>query len=123
MNFLVDNWPLLVAAVAVIVAAASWIHNFIKLPRAEQIAKVKQWLLWAVSEAEKILGGGTGQLKLRYVYDMFVTKFPVVAKLISFTYFGELVDEALEQMRELLDTNEAIEAYINSSEEVTKTDE
>lgn len=116
MNFLVDNWPLLIAGIAVIVAAASWIRNFIKLPRAEQIAKIKEWLLWAVTQAEKALGGGTGELKLRYVYDLFVTKFPVAAKVISFAVFSSLVDEALEKMRELLETNENIEAYVVSKE-------
>ena len=28
---------------------------------------VKEWLLWAVTQAEQYLGSGTGALKLRYV--------------------------------------------------------
>ncbi|MFR6482019.1 MAG: hypothetical protein ACLUPD_10785 [Anaerotignum faecicola] len=47
---------------------------------AEQREKVKEWLLLAVTEAEKELGSGTGQLKLRYVYDLFLRRFPAVAK-------------------------------------------
>ena len=57
------------------------------MPTNEQLKKVKEWLLWAVAEAEKELGSGTGQLKLRYVYDMFIVKFPSLAKIISFETF------------------------------------
>ena len=54
MKFLVENWPAIIAIIAVIAAAASFIYNFVKLPHSAQIAKVKEWLLWAVAEAEKI---------------------------------------------------------------------
>ena len=84
MEFLIDNWPLLVAAVAVIAVAAIYLVNFFKKPGSEQLEKVREWLLFAVTQAEKELGGGTGQIKLRYVYDMFVLKFPSLVKFISF---------------------------------------
>ena len=115
MDFLVQNWPLLVALVAVIATAAYSFYNFIKLPRDKQLSKVQEWLLWAVTEAEKQFGGGTGQLKLRYVYDLFLTRFPVVAKLIPFETFSMMVDNALEKMRKLLETNVQVEAYVNEA--------
>ena len=68
------------------------------------------------SQAEKELGGGTGQIKLRYVYDMFVTKFPVVSNFVTFETFSYMVDEALIKMRHLLETNEKIEAYVDLEE-------
>ena len=61
-----------------------------------------------------MLGGGTGQLKLRYVYDLFVTKFPVAAKFITFTLFSEMVDKALEKFNNLLTSNKNIQNYVNS---------
>ena len=67
--------------------------KFFKLPRESQIAKVKEWLLFAVMQAEKELGSGTGQLKLRYVYDMFVSKFPYLVQFVSFEFFSKLVDD------------------------------
>ena len=67
--------------------------------------------------AEKELGGGTGKLKLRYVYDLFLTKFSWLAKIISFEQFSELVDEALEEMKLLLNTNEQIAAIVENTEE------
>ena len=116
MDFLIENWPLLVALVAVIATAAYSFYNFIKLPRDKQLSKVEEWLLWAVTEAEKQFGGGTGQLKLRYVYDMFVSRFPTVAKLISFDFFSIMVDNALEKMRKLLETNNKIESYVENKQ-------
>ena len=118
MEWLLENWPIIIAIAAVVALVVCYVINFIKLPREQQIAKIQEWLLWAVAEAERILGGGTGQLKLRYVYDMFVSKFPVAAKFITFAAFSALVDKALEKFRELLDTNESIEAYVNSEWEI-----
>ena len=104
MDFIMENWPLLVAAAA--------IGLFGGLPTEKQLAKVKEWLLWAVTEAEKDLGGGTGKLKLRQVYDLFVQRFPWLAKAVSFELFSSLVDEALEEMREMLDNNQAVKAFV-----------
>jgi hypothetical protein len=73
---------------------------------------IREWLLMAVTEAEKELGDGTGQLKLRYVYDLFVTRFPWAAKVVSFSTFSALVDEALVEMREMLDKNAAVKMYV-----------
>ena len=55
-------------------------------------------------------------MKLRQVYDLFVTRFPCLAKVISFELFSTMVDEALEEMRELLDTNQAVGAFVNGVE-------
>ena len=61
---------------------------------------------------ENELGAGTGKLKLRYVYDMFVARFEWLAKVITFDMFSMMVDEALEQMRTMLDSNEAVQKLI-----------
>ena len=55
---------------------------------------------------------GTGQLKLRQVYDMFLERFPVFSKLIPFSVFSNWVDLALEFLREQLDKNENIKAFV-----------
>lgn len=79
---------------------------------ANQRAKVREWLLWAVTEAERELGGGTGQLKLRQVYDWFVGKFKFVAAVVPFAVFSAWVDTALETMRGMLQ-NTAVANYID----------
>ena len=113
MQFLVDNWVPLLLCVLGIAAAVILILKFTRLPKAEQLEKVKQWLLIAVTEAEKTLGSGTGKLKLAYVYDLFVAKFPWLVKIISFETFSSLVDEVLDDMRKLIDTNPHINEYVN----------
>ena len=77
----------------------------------------KNWLVWAVSEAEKVLGSGTGQLKLRLVYDMAVARFPILAKIIPFKLFSKMVDAALKVMNDMIKNNTNIaEAITNQIE-------
>ena len=114
LNFIIENWYFIVTAIVMIAMAVIIAMNFFNLPAKEQTAKVKEWLLYAVTEAEKQLGGGTGQLKLRQVYDLFVQRFPAVALAVSFETFSAWVDEALEQMRNMLAQNEQAAAYVES---------
>ena len=64
------------AGAAVLAGAGYSVYVFVKRPHTEQLKSVKEWMLFAVTKAEKELGSGTGKLKLRYVYDMFIAKFP-----------------------------------------------
>lgn len=112
MDFFIENWFLLFAFVAMVVTFVLAIWSFFKKPTPEQMDNLREWLLGAVTEAEKELGGGTGQLKLRQVYDAFLVRFPWLAKVISFDTFAELVDEALEEMRAMLAKNTAVQAYV-----------
>lgn len=117
MKFLIDNWYIILAALAVLAAAGIAVYRYFKLPSEEQLEKVRQWLLKAVTEAERELGGGTGQLKLRTVYDAFLTKFPWLAPVISFSTFSGLVDDALAEMRTMLEKNKAVQAYVSGEAE------
>lgn len=65
----------------------------------------KEWLVWAVTEAEKTFGSGTGQLKLRYAYELAIKRFPTLAKFLPFSIFCKLVDEALVIMRKMIENN------------------
>lgn len=76
------------------------------------VATIKKWLLWAVMEAEKELGSGTGQAKLLLVYNWFVDVFPFPAKFISFEVFSKWVDVALAEMRKMMGDNQAIKKLI-----------
>ena len=112
MEYILNNWPLVVAAIAVLVVAIVAVLNFIQKPTDEQIESFRQWILFIVIRTEKKLGSGTGKLKLRYAYDKFLERFPYLAKFISFDKFSEYVDQALEQMKELLNTNSNIQNYV-----------
>lgn len=93
--------------IAVIIVAVLVIVLAIKQPK-----KVKKWLLYAVSVAERELGSGTGQLKLGQVYDEFVAKYPILKVLVSFETFSNWVDLALEEMEKMLKEKEEIKEVI-----------
>lgn len=73
---------------------------------------VQKLLVYICLEAERRFGSKTGQIKLRYVYDWFITKFPFMSVLISFDQFSKMVDTALEEMEHLISTNFAISDYV-----------
>lgn len=85
---------------------------FLKLSKERQKEIIIEWLLLAVIKAEKELGDGTGQLKLRFVYDLFIDKFRFISMIISFSQFSNLVDQALDTMRDILDSNKQIKDYV-----------
>lgn len=114
IKFILENWYIILAFVAVGIAIGITVYHFAKQPKADQLKKVRAWLLWAVIQAEKALGSGTGQLKLRRVYDLFVVRFPWLAKIITFDTFSDMVKDALAEMEELLKTNPAIAAYLEN---------
>lgn len=122
MKYIVENWFVIVGLIAVLAAGGYAVYVFVKMPSDKQLNKVKEWLLYAVTKAEKKLGAGTGKLKLRYVYDMFVTRFERIAKVITFDTFSIMVDEALDEMRTMLEQNEAALKFVESSES-TETEE
>lgn len=103
---------MIVMIIAVIVLFVVYMYRFFKMPSDEQLEKVKEWLLFAVTKAEKEMGAGTGKIKLRYVYDMFVEKFTWLAKIITFDMFSMMVDEALLNMREILEKNKAVRELV-----------
>lgn len=74
----------------------------------------KEWLVYAVADAEKILGSKTGELKLRMVYDMAVTKFPIMAKILPFSIFHMLVKSALKVMNKMIAENKSIAEAITN---------
>lgn len=121
-EWIVENWFIIVAMATVAGGVVCTIYKFAGFPTAEQIAKIKQWLLLAVTQAERELGGGTGQLKLRYVYDLFISRFSVAAKIVSFEIFSTWVDEALEDMREMLKANKAVQKFISGDNEESEED-
>ena len=112
MEFLINYWWLLIILFAIITVSGYFIYCFVKMPSNKQLNQLKEWLLYAVALAEKELGSGTGQLKLRYVYDMFLVKFTKLSAVISFEAFSLLVDEVLEKFRNLLESNQNVQDYI-----------
>lgn len=116
MEFMVENWYVIVTIIVFIVggaiAALRW-HNLTTEKKYEQI---RGWLLQAVILAEHEFGSGTGRLKLSTVYDKFCERFPWLAKVLSFDTFSDYVDDALTEMREILKSNTSIASIVETSE-------
>lgn len=114
MEWICNNWFLVVAGIALLLVGIRAVYMMYVSPSSEQLEKVREWLLYACALAEKELGSGTGQLKLRYVYDLFLEKFPWLAKLLTFEAFSSMVDNALEEMKHLITTNVRVNEFIES---------
>lgn len=114
MNWIVENWYIVVALAIAVGVAAGLIYRFLGLPTEKQKAKVKEWLVWACIEAERALRSGIGQLKLRQVYDMFcaVPAFTWVARVVSFELFSDWVADALVIAKKMLISNQALAEYV-----------
>ena len=106
MEWLVDNWSLLVVLVCAIGGVIFGCKKFVQSGKTNQLKKVKEWLLFACVEAERDFGSGKGQLKLRYVYDMFVEKFGVIKYIVTFEEFSKMVDEVLESAIEFFENRQ-----------------
>ena len=107
MNWLVDNWSLIIVIIGVLV------YFFLNGKKS-----VMEWLLFAVSEAEREFSdSGMGKIKLKAVYDCFVSKYPIFSKIIPFPIFALWVDVALVEMRKLLESNKNFKKYINEFKE------
>ena len=112
-----NNVLLAIIAVAVFTVVVYGMYVFLNMPTNVQLNQIQEWLLYAVSKAEKELGSGTGQLKLRYVYDMFIARFPHLVNFIGFEAFSGLVDEALEVFKNMIQQNKDINRYIENNKE------
>ena len=105
IELIIKNMGLIIGTIILVALVGLTIKEFIELGKEKQLEKVREWLLYACIMAEKKLGGGTGQVKLRYVYDLFVEKFSFLKLLVTFEQFSGMVDEALVKMREMLEKN------------------
>lgn len=120
MKWIMENWSMVIILLAMAVCPLAYFRRIMMLPEEERIPtlkedarkKIVEWLKGQVAEAEKSLGGGTGELKLRNVYDVFVRVWPSEAEIASFKEFAEMVDEALAWMRIQMETNQKIKTHI-----------
>lgn len=113
---MMDNIVLAIGIIIIVGVAAYAIYYFMNLSKEKQLEVVREWLLLACIQAEKALGSGTGQVKLRFVYDLFIDKFKYLSLIISFEQFSMLVDESLETMKDMISNNKQVEQYVNSNQ-------
>lgn len=124
MEWILNHWELVLTATMLICGVIVSIIRFAKLGEAERYEQIRGWLLQAVLMAEKEFGSGTGKLKLSSVYSWFCKQLPWLAKIVSFDAFSVYVDDALEEMRDVIQQNDAIAAVVKTKEQsVNEKDE
>ena len=55
MKYIVENWFVIVGLIAVLAAGGYAVYVFVKMPSDKQLNKAREWLLYAVTKAEKEL--------------------------------------------------------------------
>lgn len=108
LNFIFSNYDTFLILILVLWATIFKIKSF-------NAANLRQWLVFGVAEAERQLGSGTGQLKLRLVYNMFCEKYPLLSKIIAFDTFSIYVDEALKYLDKIIKENDRVKEFIEGA--------
>lgn len=124
MNWLIENWYLVVAGLAVVAVMLYLVSDASNMPDEEQKKKIHEWLVWACIEAERALQSGTGQLKLREVWNLFcaVPAFTWVAKVISFETFSGWVSAALAEVKQMIISNDSLAEYVYGDKKEAEVD-
>ena len=113
MNNFFSNLPIILIGLAFLFMFASAFVMLMHQPREKQMEALMEFLKWAVFQAEKHLGSGTGQLKLREVYQQAILQFPWVAERLTFEQFSKMVDDALDWMNDQMMKNEKMMEFVN----------
>lgn len=116
LDYILNHLEFIVTLIVFIVGAIRIIAKFGNLSKEEQIKQVKGFLLQAVIAAEKELGSKTGKIKLSKVYAEFCEAMPWCSRYLSYEEFCKLVDETLEDMKHLIESNQAIAGMIENKE-------
>jgi hypothetical protein len=121
-NFIKDHWEIILAILIAIFSTSVNIYKFSKLPKDEQTAKVKVWLLEKVTWAQKKLGEDTGKLKRSLVYGLFIAAFPKIGIRMPISLFDILLDSAIAEMKDILSKSENALKYVNTPESTTESE-
>lgn len=133
LNAVYENLPMLLAIGAVGAGILLRIRRFMRMEKEEKAALlkgqsekvvelVKAQLLALVSKAESKWGGGTGKIKKSEVWEQLLAQYGKVADyielgLIDKQLVDDLMDEAVEGMQHIIDTNRAAAVAITKEPE------
>lgn len=108
MDVIITYIPYIIVALVLIGAAIAYFKGEKK--------SLKDVLLYLCTEAEKIYGSKTGQLKLQYVWSEACKQFRFLTTFMSFEKFSAMVDDCLVNLRHLLETNPNVADYVNNEQ-------
>lgn len=119
---LIENWVVFIIALVLVLLTVYAVLRFLKLTPKQQLDKVKAALLYMVTEAEKELKSKTGRVKRSMVWEWLVERFPFISLFITEEKYDELLDQALEEFRKMLESNDSLYDYVYDTTTVTEED-
>lgn len=122
LKMIIENWLIFFVAFILVLSAVYAVLRFLKLTPKQQLDKVKTALLYMVTEAEKELKSETGRVKRSMVWEWLVERFPIITMFITEEKYDELLDQALEEFRKMLETNSSLYDYVYDTITITEED-
>ena len=122
LKMILENWLIFVIAFILVILAVYAVLRFLKLTPKQQLGKVKTALLYMVTEAEKELKSKTGRVKRSMVWEWLVERFPIITLFITEEKYDELLDQALEEFRKMLESNDSLYDYVYDTLTVAEDD-
>ena len=122
LKMIVENWLLFVIAAVIVLLTVYAVLKFLKLTPEQKLDRVKMALLYMVIEAEKELKRKTGQAKRSKVWNWIVENFPIISLFITEEKFDSMLEEALEKMRNMLESNSSLYDYVYDTLTITEED-
>lgn len=122
LKMIIENWLVFVIVLILVLFAVYAVLRFLKLTPQQQLGKVKTALLYMVTEAEKELKSKTGRVKRSMVWEWIVERFPIISLFITEEKYDELLDQALDEFRKMLEGNDSLYDYVYNTLTVTEED-
>lgn len=122
LKIIIENWLIFVIVLILVLFAVYAVLRFLKLTPQQQLGKVKTALLYMVTEAEKELKSKTGRVKRSMVWEWLVERFPIISLFITEEKYDELLDQALDEFRKMLEDNSSLYDYVYNTLTVTEED-
>ena len=122
LKMIIENWLIFVIVLILVLFAVYAVLRFLKLTPQQQLGKVKTALLYMVTEAEKELKSKTGRVKRSMVWEWLVERLPIISLFITEEKYDELLDQALDEFRKMLEGNDSLYDYVYNTLTVTEED-
>lgn len=117
LTFVKENWTLITTIIGLLIWIGVKLNNYIKLSKEDKINlaldNVKNIMLSLVSSAEESWGSQTGRIKRSEVIAKILEKYPILTEVITkdeiINKIDAMIDEALEDMRKILESKSSKE--------------
>ena len=115
MELLFQYYDLILVVFVVLCALGYGVYKFISTPSEKQKEQIRTVLLQLVVQAETAFGSKTGKIKFSFVYGELLKRF-VWLKHVPLAVIEQLIEESLDTMRHLLETNQNVREIVEGDE-------